>query len=537
MGRLLLEAVAPGGTPDLGVAAEVLSARSTWTAAGRTVFTATLGTLLSLALGIPFALLVALTDMRAKGALVFGFLLPLMIPPQVSALAWVQLLGPASPLLATLGLSPPIGTPNPLYGAGGIVLLLGIGNSPLVFLAVRAGLRALPREMVEAARSSGAGRWRVLGEIVLPIVAPSIVAGAAIAFVSAVGNFGIPAFLGIPAGYTVLPTLIYQRLAGFGPSVIAETAVLSGVVGAIAFAGLGLQALALRGRDHRLAGAPSQALHYRLGRGRPLAETLAWGLLALVVVAPLLALVATSLVRSYGVPLSAASITLNNYAEVLLRQDVTRRAFANSAMLAGGAALALMLVSVPLAVLTVWRGGRLLRALDRLADLPYALPGIVLGIASILLFLRPLPVLGFSLYNTIWIIFFAYLARFLALQLRPVMAGVLQIDRSLDEAARMTGAPFLFRLRTVVLPMLAPSAAAGAILVFMTAFNELTVSALLWSAGNETLGVAVFNLDDAGRSTLASALAAVTVVVIVALMAATSALARRLPPGALPWSR
>jgi len=178
-----------------------------------------------------------------------------------------------------------------------------------------------------------------------------------------------------------------------------------------------------------------------------------------------------------------------------------------------------------------------LRILDRAADIPYALPGIVLGIASILLFLKPLPLLGFSLYNTIWIIFFAYLARFLALQLRPVLAGVLQIDRSLEEAARMAGAGFLFRLRTVVLPMLAPSAAAGAILVFMTAFNELTVSALLWSSGNETLGVAVFNLDDAGRSTLASALASVTVAAIVAIMAATGVLARRLPPGALPWSR
>ncbi|HEX2019412.1 MAG TPA: ABC transporter permease subunit, partial [Aurantimonas sp.] len=101
---------------------------------------------------------------------------------------------------------------------------------------------------------------------------------------------------------------------------------------------------------------------------------------------------------------------------------------------------------------------------------------------------------------------------------------------------RMSGAGYLFRLRTVVLPLLAPAAAAGAILTFMTSFNELTVSALLWSAGNETLGVVVFNLDDSGAKVLASAVAAVTVVAIVAIMGVTALAARRLPRGVLPWT-
>ncbi|WP_244492341.1 iron ABC transporter permease [Aureimonas sp. AU12] len=534
--RLLLEAVAPGGRFDLSIAAAVFGSRSTWIATWHSLVTAMLGTVISLALGIVVSLLVALTDIRGKAALVFCFLLPLMIPPQVTALAWVQLFGPASPLLNTLGLAPPLGSPNPIYSAQGIVLLLGIQHAPLVFLAVRAGLRALPRELIEAARSSGAGRTRVLATIVLPMMTPPLVAGGALAFVSAIGNFGIPALLGIPAGYTVLPTLIYQRLASFGPQIIGETAVLSLLVGGLAFAGFTLQSRMLRRRDYRVVGTASKALGYELGRWRGACELVAWLLIAAIVVAPLLALVATSLVNAYGVPLSAASLTLQNYAEVLFRQDATVRAFRNSGLLSLGAAFVLMAVSVPLAVLIVWRGGRLLRFLSMAAEIPYALPGIVLGIASILLFLRPLPLLGFSLYNTIWIIAFAYLARFLTLALRPVIGGVLQMDRALDEAARMTGAGFLFRLVTVLLPILAPMAAAGGLLVFMTAFNELTVSALLWSSGNETLGVVVFNLDDAGQSTLASAVAVVSVAVIVALMLATSALARHLPRGVLPWA-
>lgn len=535
--RLAMEAVLPGGRLDPSLAVGVLSARSTWIAAWHTLASAGVGTLIAVALGLVLALLVGLTDIRGRTALVFCALLPAMIPPQVTALAWAQLFGPSSPLLRTLGLAPEIGTPNPLYGAGGIMFLLGVQHAPLVFLSVRAGLRALPRDLVEAARASGASRPMVLRTVILPVMTPPLVAGAAIAFVSAVGNFGIPALLGIPAGYTTLPTLIYQRLAGFGPSIIGETAVLSVLVGLIAFAGFGLQALALRGRDYRLSGTGAPLEPFALGRWRPAAEALVVAIMLVIVVAPLLALTATSLVSAYGVPLGPGTVTLGNYTEVLFRQDVTIRAFRNSAALSLGAALVLAFIAVPLGVLLVWRGSRLLRALSAAADIPYALPGIVLGIASILLFLKPLPLLGFSLYNTIWIIFFAYLARFLVLELRPVVAGLRQLDPALDEAARMTGAGFFFRLRTVVLPLVSPMAAAGAILVFMTAFNELTVSALLWSAGNETLGVAVFNLDDAGRAPLASALAAVTVVVILALMALGSALAPLLPKGALPWTK
>ncbi|MCB8836575.1 iron ABC transporter permease [Aurantimonas sp. VKM B-3413] len=535
VGRLILEAVAPAGRFDLSVMAAVLSAGSTWTAAWHSLVTATVGTAISLVLGTFFALLVALTDMRGKPVLVFSFLLPLMIPPQVTALSWAQLFGPASPLLITLGLAPPLGSPNPIYSPGGIILLLGIQHAPLVFLTVRAGLRSLPREMIEAARSCGGGRLSVLSTIVLPMMTPPLVAGAALAYVSAIGNFGIPALLGIPAGYTVLPTLIYERLASFGPSIISDVAVLSILVGALAVLGFAVQSLLVGRRDYRTTGAPSQALSYPLGRARPFVEAGAWAIIVLILVVPLIALLATSLVSAYGVALSQKTVTLANYAEVLFRQDATVRAFRNSFLLAGGASALLMIVAVPFAAFVVWRPSRLLRGLAMLAEVPYALPGIVLGIAAILIFIMPLPFVGISLYNTIWIIFFAYLARFLTLSLRPVIGAVQQTDPALEEAARMTGAGYLFRLRTVLYPLLAPAAAAGAILTFMTSFNELTVSALLWSAGNETLGVVVFNLDDGGYTVLASAVAAVTVAVIVAIMGVTALFARRLPRGVLPW--
>jgi iron(III) transport system permease protein len=167
--------------------------------------------------------------------------------------------------------------------------------------------------------------------------------------------------------------------------------------------------------------------------------------------------------------------------------------------------------------------------------MPYALPGVVLAIAAILLFLKPLPLLGISLYNTVWIILFCYLARFLVLGLRPVISGYYQLDRTLEEAAQIVGARLLRRLRTIIFPLVAPAASAGALLIFLTAFNELTVSALLWSSGAETLGVIFFSFQLGGDSTYAAALGTLTVIGTTGLMLSTLLLAGKLPLGVLPW--
>jgi len=295
------------------------------------------------------------------------------------------------------------------------------------------------------------------------------------------------------------------------------------------------QARLLARADYRIAGTSGDPPRFELGRWRPAAEALAWGLVLFTFVLPMLAMALTSLVPAYGVKLTAANATLENYRFVMFDHGPTQRAFVNSFLLSAGAALALVALSLPLGWFMARRGGRLLGALAFAAELPYALPGVVLAIACILLFLKPLPLLGFGLYNTVWIILVAYLMRFLILVLRPVVGAYQQLDRSYEEAAQMAGARFAFRQRTIALPMVAPAAAAGALIVFLTAFNELTVSALLWSSGAETLGVAVFSLEQGGDSTYAAALAGLSVVVTVAIMAATSLAGRRMPKGVVPW--
>lgn len=533
--KLALTALWPQGSFDPAPFLAEIGRRQAVKALWHSVETSTAAGLGALVLGAGAAYLTALTDVRGGRAFAFLFVLSAMMAPQVVALAFLTLTGPASPLLNTLGIAPAPGTPNGLNGPAGIIAVLSLHHAPLVFLTLRAGLRNLPRDLIEAGRAAGAGPMRVFAAIILPLTAPYLFAAALIAFVAAVGNFGIPALLGMPANYLTLPTLIYTTLASGGPAVLADISSLAMLVTLAVLVALSLAFAAGNRPAVRLAAlAPAEQV-FALRRMRPVATSLLWLLVGVVVVLPLLSLLTAALVPAYGVPLTVSSATLDNFVEVLLRQPVTARALKNSALYAGGAALLLGLAAIPAAHAVDRRGGRLGRLAMLAFELPYALPGIVLAVAMILMFLKPLPLLGVSLYATPWIIIVAYLARFAALALKAPAAAIAQIPRDLEEAAAVAGAGYARRLRAIIAPLAAPAAVAGGLLVFLTGFNELTVSALLWSAGTETMGVVLFNLEDGGFATLASAVGLVSIAVVTLAMLAVDRLGRRLPRGVVPW--
>lgn len=518
-----------------GSAWPLLSDGSVWTAALNTLSTSFFGMVISVIIGGAFALALTLADIRGKWLISFLFMLPTMIPPQVTALAWVGMTGPSSPLLKTVGLAPPLGSPQPLYSIAGIALLLGVQHAPLVFLALRAGLLALPRDGIEAAKLAGASPRRALFDIILPLSLPGLIAGAAIAFVSGVGNFGIPAILGIPASIFTLPTLIYSRFASFGGSTFGDIAMLSGMIAVIAVAGIAVQEQALRGRDYRVIGLSGSAATFQLGLIRPVVECVLWLVLVAILVLPLLALIAGSLVPAYGVVLSFKSISFHAYEEILFRQSVTRTAFSNSLLLATLTSLGLLVMSV-LTAYALSRGrGRFTTIVSAMIEIPYALPGIVISVAFILVFAAPIPLLGVTIYGTIWIILAAYVSSFFAVGLKPVISAFRQLDPALEEAARLSGAGFYRRLVDIIVPLIAPAAGASVILVFLIACNELTVSALLWSAGTQTLGVAIYNLDDSGSYDLAAALSVLVVGMVTVLMLLLELMAATLPKGVVPW--
>jgi len=531
--RLVVELVAGLLGSDRAAMIAALRSSATLTASWHSIEVALVGTLIASVYGLIVASLVTLTNVRFRNWIVYAFVVQAMLPPQVVALAWLQLWTPLRDLLEAWGWQNASNFGNPFQGRGGIMLLLGVHYAPLVFLTVRAGLLNLPAEVIEAARVSGARPWVVLTRVIWPLVTPALAAGSALAFVSAIGNFGIPAFLGIPANYLVLPTLIYRELSGFGSSAIPNATILSLLVSVLAGLGILLQhRFASKGHfkvtPSRLAGAP-----FLLQRWRPWIEGALLGLLLLLLLLPMLALLSKSLRPAPGVPLTWATLTLEHYVYVLKDNDATVRAFVNSIGMSVLAALVLSCAALLIAYLIEYRRSAWLTRLNYLIEVPYVLPGVVLSIAMILLYLKP--VLGIRIYNTIAIIFLAYLARFLAIQLRPIISGFQQLPVEMLEAAEVFGAPFLRRLRRIVIPLLLPSVTAGALLVVLMALNELTISALLWSSGSETLGVAVFKLEQGGESSAASAIGIVSVVVANAVMLLASIAGRRLPSGVLPW--
>lgn len=535
--RLVWTAIAPSGVPDIARLTRLLASDRVLIASGNTLLIALSSTLISVVLGTAAAWLVALSDLRAKTAWVFAFILPLMIPPQVTALAWLQALAPSSPLallFATLELPWFAPGEQPLYSLIGIVLLLGTHNAPLVFLTVRAGLRRLPADLVEAAQASGASRARILFTIVLPLARPAIFAGAALTFVAAAGNFGIQAMLGIPARVPTLITLVYQQLNSIGPSALPNTAVYALLIAVITLAGMAASAWLGGRHDVRVNGAP-RLWQQSLGRGRMAVEGVAWLWMALTLLLPLSALLITALTSGFGQALSWQTLTLENFRAALWGYPAVRQAFLTSLGLTTLAALILTVCALFLAYFLSWRRTKLVRGLWLASELTYALPGIVTGVAAMLFFLRPLPIVNVSLYGTVWIILAAYLANFLALVLRPTLAGFAQLEPALDEAARLCGAGFLRRMRDILLPLAAPSALAGSVLVFLTALNEIQVSVLLVTSQTQTIGPTIVFLDEGGSASLAAAVGCLMIVVVCLLMAVATRLTRRLPHGILPW--
>lgn len=535
--RLFAEALRPGeGGEWLGVLRETWQGRAFRTALWNTLASSAGSVVVSTVLGTALALATGLARLPGRAAASFLALSPLLIPSQIMALAWIELLGSGSPvagLLRPLGLSPAPGQANPLYSGAGVAWLMGVEHMPLVFIAVRARLATVPLDLVEAARIAGAPAGRIVARVILPLAWPPALAGAVLAFAAAVGNFGVPALLGIPGRFPVLTTLIYQRLNGFGPEVIGRVAAMALVLVALAVGALALRQ-ALVARLSVPVGAGAAFAGFAPGRWRWPLLAATWMVLIWIAVLPMVALVTTSLVPALGVPLGPDTATLRNF-DAALQNPAVRRAFANSLALAAASGAILAVVAVPLAWLSLAARNRAARVLGWLADAAFVVPGTVLALAMILVYLPPLPGIGVSIYGTWAILLVPYLGRFLPLTLRPVEAALQAADPSLDEAARIHGVSPARRMLWIATPAALPAAAAGALVVFMTALNELTLSSLLWSAGNETIGVQIFSMQYEGYSTSAAALSVLSLGLVAVLVVAADRCARHLPPGALPW--
>lgn len=533
--RLFLLAFGPGDDGEvLGLIRETLDSNSFRRAFWNTLWAAGGSMLISAGLGVSLALATGLFRLPGRAIATFLALSPLLIPSQIMALAWIELLSSGSVVLNALGLSPEPGTSNPLYSGAGVAWLMGLEHMPLVFIAVRASIGGVPADLVEAARISGAGVVRIITRIILPLTLPATVAGAVLSFAAAIGNFGVPALLGIPGRFPVLTTLIYQRLNGFGPTVIPRVAVIALVLVLLAALALALRHLLQRRFAVPLSGGVGFGGFRIAGSTQLLLQAAIWLMLIWLSIMPILALLTTAMIPALGVPFGPDTASLKNFAAAL-DNPVIQRAFTNSLTLAALAAMISAMVSIVLGWASTTARNRPARAISWLADAAFVVPGTVLALAMILIYLQPLPLIGVSIYGSFAILLLAYMGRFLPLVLRPVEAAMASVDPAMDEAARISGSGIARRILLIAAPTMLPSAVAGAILIFMTAISELTLSALLWSAGHETIGVQIFSMQYEGNSTGAAALSVMVLGGVAILILVVDLLGRRLPPGTLPW--
>jgi len=473
----------------------------------------TLTALLATGLGAMSVFLLERLALPGRRGLRLLLLIPLIVPPQILTIAWLGWLGPAGTVTrAAQSLMGAPRAPWTLYSEWGIVLLLTVFALPVAYLTLTAGLQRLPRSVEEAARIDGATVLTLGLRVVAPLLRPYLLASLVLTFLAALGNFGIQALLGIPARFITLPTLIYQRITSFAAGGFAQAAALALLMAIPALFVLWLQ-VRLNRRSDAVESQLDAPTRYPLGRWRWPAAALAWALLGgFVTLGPFVSMLLTSLTRAYGLPPRLENLDLRHFTFVLTQLDAFPRALQHSLLLAGGAAVIAALMALALGyVLT--RSGQRGIPLQLLVDLPYALPGIVFALALVLTWLQP-PIPGLRLYGTVWLLLLAYVGHYLAFALQPLGAAWRQLDPSLEEAGRIDGAGTLQVMRHVLLPVMAPTVLVAALLVFLNAFSELSISALLAGSRAETLGWLVFGLEQAGNTNQAAALSVVLVAVL-----------------------
>jgi iron(III) transport system permease protein len=480
---------------------------SAWTSLGATA--------LAVGIGATIAILTERTGVPGRRGLRLAMLVAFIVPGYVAAVGWLNAYGPGGLLDDVLGLAAPA-----LVGPLGIIVVLGIEAAPVAYLVVAAGLatRAEP-DLERAARVSGADVLTAFRTVTLPLLRPVLAGAAAIAFVLSVTSFGVPAVLGIPAGFTTMTTRIYRDLAfSSDPDsfVRAVGLAVTLAVGAAILIVIADQLLERRRSDrsgvfagplgHASGAAPgpvAAAGARPWSRPGAVAATIfAWTVVGLMVVLPLLALVLTALTRAPGLDPVPANWTLANFRAVIDPHSL--RALANSTVLAGGAAVGVVILA---AAAVAVRRGQGAGAVGGLLSLTFALPGSTLAVAVLLAY-------GVALRDTLLIILVAYLAKFWALGYRPIAAGLDGIAADLYRAARISGADGLTTTRTIVLPLLRPMIVAGGLVVFMFGLHEVTMSSLLYGPGSATLAVVVLNLQQLGDAGATAALAVVLTIIV-----------------------
>jgi iron(III) transport system permease protein len=481
---------------------------------GNTVMVATLATVMAVVIGFLLAWILSRTNIPGRRLLERLMELPYYMTPLVGALAWSILAGPKSGFLNQLWhLAGGRGDLFDSYSIMGIAWVMALFEGTVAFVMISAAMKSMDPALEDSARILGAGKLRTMLTVTLPLVLPGVLGATVFVFAEMLGSFAAALVLGLPARFFVVTTAIWQMISAYPPD-YSRAAAMGVSLFAIMFVSMVIyRRIVTKGNYATITGKAFRPRAMDMGRMRWVMLGICCAYVFLAVVLPLAALLLTSFQKFATVILSDSVLTLDNY-RTSLGLGPVRLALGNSLMLGFGVAS----VGVGIMTILVWiiyrsrAPGR--GVIEYIVMFPQAVPRVVFGLALLWAWLNmPIPI-----YGTLWLLALAYFTVLLPLGVRTLGGVVLQLERSLEECARVCGASWLYQLRTISVPLLRPGILATWLLLFMASVRELGASIFLMGPNAKVIAPSIVSAWFTSGTELTAAMALIqTATVLVAL--------------------
>ncbi|GED69341.1 iron ABC transporter permease [Brevibacillus reuszeri] len=440
--------------------------------------------------GVAMAFLLERYEFPGRKILSVLALVPMALPPLIGVLSFTFLYGES-------GIFPRLfkelfdlaQVPFSLKGFWGVVVVHAFTMYPYFFMTATAAIKGLDPSLEEAAASLGANRFTVWRRVILPMLTPAIVASSLLVFMIAMASYTAPLIFGIDRTMTM--QIYLSRTNGDLDMAATQSTILSIV--SIAFLLIMRWYQGARNYQNLSKGVSVHRTEIKSKAGRYVTIVLSFiGTIILMLPILVLVLISFSVDGTWTVQIMPPQYTMSHYID-LFTDSKTWRPIANSLQLSAIASIGIVLFGVAAAYSMVRLKFRGKTLLDVLIMLPWALPGTVVAVNLIAAFSQP-NVFSFGqvLIGTFWIIPLAYFVRHLPLVFRSTSATLMQMDPSVEEAARNLGASWWYSFRRVVFPMALGGILAGTLLAFVQCIGEFVASILIFTPRTTPLSVAVF---------------------------------------------
>lgn len=469
-------------------------------------------TVIALLLGTILAYLFAMYEFKGKKVLRIMIIVASMSAPFIGAYSWILLLGRNGLITNFLSNLFSITMPD-IYGFNGIILVFSLQLFPLIFLYVNGALKNIDNSILEAAESMGVTGINRFIKIIIPLLMPTLLAGALLVFMRAFADFGTPMLIG--EGYRTFPVLIYTEFINEvgGDAAFASALAVVAIIIALTIFG-GQRFVASRFSFSISSLHPIQKKKAK-GFKNVLIYLVCYGVV-FVAIMPQLYLIYTSFQNTQGMVFQSG-YSLNSYTEAFNRMG---GAILNTIRIPLFALVIVIVFALFISYLAVRRRNALTSSIDSLSMIPYIVPGTVMGIAFLTSFNTGIAGTGvLAITGTMFILVISFAVRRLPYTIRSSVALLQNIPVSIEEAALSLGSSQVNTFFKITVPMMLPGIVAGAILSWITMISELSTSILLYNLNTRTMTVAIYTEVLRGNYGIAAALATLlTVFTVLSLL-------------------